>query len=450
VNSRSVLTVVAELLAATADAHSPRVLVRAIANTLAAHLPITRVELRAPAPLAIAELAHGDWQCLDTTVAARTARVLAPGLAVVTTAPLPEHYARADVREALGQVIAAATRHLAVIERLARGSRRAHAENRELRADLERLEHRGEIIARSTAMRSVLARVELVARHPTTVLLIGKSGTGKEVVARELHRLSPRAHRPLVQVNCGAIPDPLFESEMFGHERGAFTGAERMHAGAFERAHRGTLFLDEIAELSLAAQAKLLRVLQERRVHRVGGEAAIDVDVRLIAATNRPLAAMVEQGSFREDLFYRLEVFAIHLPALRERRGDLGPLVAALVGELASKLGLPAPPIPRGLLARLDAHDWPGNVRELANVLETALILGGGDSLELPEDFARRATKPAPGFDHAVRAAIEAALRSSRGKLYGAGGAAELLGLKPATLQSKMRKLGIARTAFTS
>jgi transcriptional regulator with GAF, ATPase, and Fis domain len=283
------------------------------------------------------------------------------------------------------------------------------------------------------------------------VLISGESGSGKEVLAREIHRRSPRAHRPILQLNCGAIPENLVESELFGHERGAFTGADRMHAGLFERAHRGTLFLDEVGELPLAAQVKLLRVLQERQVRRIGGTAQIDVDVRLIAATNRPLAKMVEDGTFREDLYYRLDVFAIRVPPLRERRGDLAPLVSTLVAQLADKLGLDPPPITRATLSKLDAHEWPGNVRELMNVLETALILGGGRSLELPEEFAKRATRDVaerPRFESAVREAIEQSLRATRGKIYGTDGAAARLGLKPGTLQSKMRKLGIRREDF--
>ncbi|MCX5743050.1 MAG: sigma 54-interacting transcriptional regulator [Proteobacteria bacterium] len=378
--------------------------------------------------------------------------MIATGLAVVATSALPDYFSGAAFREALGQVVAAATRHLDVIKRVAQVSRRAHVENRELRADLDRLEHPGEIVARSAAMRAALTRAELVARHPTTVLLSGESGTGKEVLAREIHRLSPRSHRAMIQLNCGAMPDALVESELFGHERGAFTGADRVHVGAFERAHRGTLFLDELGELPLVAQAKLLRVIQERRFRRVGGEVEIEVDVRLIAATNRLLSAMVEQGAFREDLYYRLEVFTIQLPALRERRGDLGPLVASLTRELAQKLQLPVPSISRSLLSRLDAHDWPGNVRELMNLLETAMILGRGDGLELPEEYARRAkgalASGVPRFESAVRVAIEEALRATRGKIYGADGAASRLGLKPGTLQSKMRKLGILRSAF--
>ena len=420
------LTTIGELLGATASAHSPRVLARAIAGVLG----VERVELAATAPAGM--------------------KLLAPGIAVPASAALPAFCDEPPFRAVLGEVVAAASRHLEIVQRVARLSRRAHVENRELRADLERRAYAGELVARSAAMRAVVARAELVARHPTTVLVTGESGCGKEVLAREIHRRSPRAHRPLIQLNCGAIPDGLVESELFGHERGAFTGADRVHHGAFERAHRGTLFLDEVAELPLAAQAKLLRVLQERRIRRVGGAGEIDVDVRVIAATNRDLASLVERGAFRTDLFYRLHVFAIEIPPLRARRGDLGPLVAALVAELAHKLQLPVPTITKSELARLEAHDWPGNVRELANTLETALILGGGERLELPDHISRRASWRADDvrFESAVRGAIEEALRARRGKIYGRDGAAAYLGLKPATLQSKMRKLGIERRRF--
>ncbi len=448
------LQLLSDLLTATAGAHSPRALVRAIAVSLASRLPIARVELRRPAPEAVAQLSEQGWRCIEPVSFSATARLIGAGLAVVPTGDLPAFCFSADFGEALGQVVAAATRHLEVIQRVAKLSQRAHAENRELRADLDRLEPHGEIIARSPGMRAALSRAELVARHPTTVLLMGESGSGKEVLAREIHRRSPRAHRPMIQLNCGALPEALIESELFGHERGAFTGADRVHVGAFERAHRGTLFLDEVGELPATAQVKLLRVLQERQIRRVGGEAQIDVDVRLIAATNRRLSSMVQEGSFREDLYYRLDVFAIHVPPLRDRKGDLGPLVAALARELAQKLDAPVPTISRAFLTRLEAHDWPGNVRELMNVLETAMILGGGDALELAGDFPRRrrrgeaATTDTPRFDSAVRIAIEEALRVTRGKIYGADGAASRLGLKPGTLQSKMRKLGIQRAAF--
>jgi transcriptional regulator with GAF, ATPase, and Fis domain len=447
------LTVVAVVLAAIRDAHTPRALARALACGLSSGLPLRRLELHAIQPAVAVDALDGDWRYVDAEHDP-DATNLARGVAVVLSGPLPSEYATTEFRDALAQIVDTATRHMDVVQRVARLSQRAHVESRDLRADLERFEAGTELIARSAAMRDTLARARLVAVHPTTVLITGESGSGKEVLAREIHHGSPRAHRPILQLNCGAIPENLIESELFGHERGAFTGADRKHAGVFERAHRGTLFLDEVGELPLAAQVKLLRVLQERQVRRVGGTTQIDVDVRLIAATNRQLAAMVATGTFREDLYYRLDVFAIRVPPLRERRGDLAPLVSALVAQLADKLGIEAPPITRAILSKLDAHDWPGNVRELMNVLETALILGGGHALELPSEIGRRPSRTAsdathPRFEGAVRAAIEESLRATRGKLYGTDGAAARLGLKPGTLQSKMRKLGIRREDFT-
>jgi len=319
-------------------------------------------------------------------------------------------------------------------------SRRAHGEARRLREEIDARPSL-QLVTKSAAMRCVVERVARVARYPTTVLLVGESGTGKEVIARELHRGSPRAQRPFVALDCGALPATLVESELFGHERGAFTGAESVHVGAFERAHRGTLLLDEVGELPPAAQATLLRVLQDRRVRRVGGETELAVDVRVIAATNRSLAEMVERGTFRSDLYYRLAVFAIAVPPLRERRDDLAALAAALLGELAGELAVAPLPLTRDRLAHLAAHDWPGNVRELRNVLETGLVLG-----ELPELPVRR--HGGHTLDDTVRGAIEDALRASGGKLYGKRGAAARLGLPPTTLQSKLRKLGVRRDDF--
>ena len=446
------LRAIGELLAAVGDAHTPRSLVRAIATSLSSHLSLRRVELRPPAPLAIVERDAHEWRSVDDGMPDPRAKEIVPGLALIATRPLPRELETRELKAALAQVIATATRHMSVVQRVATLSRRAHVESRELRADLHRLEGSSEIVARSPAMRDALARAALVAVHPTTALLLGESGSGKEVLAREIHRRSPRAHRPMLQLNCGAIPDSLVESELFGHERGAFTGADRTHIGLFERAHRGTLFLDEVGELPPSAQVKLLRVLQERQIRRVGSTAVIDVDVRLIAATNRNLAAMVSDGTFREDLYYRLDVFSIRVPPLRERRADLAPLVSALIMQLAQKLGIEPPHVTRAALARLEAHDWPGNVRELMNVLETALILGGGRSLELPDELARRTSRKSrdagPRFEHAMRNAIEESLRATRGKIYGTDGAAARLGLKPGTLQSKMKKLGIRREEF--
>jgi transcriptional regulator with GAF, ATPase, and Fis domain len=441
------LDLIGRLLAAISDEHTPRAMARAIATTLAAHVPVVHVAIGTP-PLAAVDATPAGWAPAEPT--ARSTQSIVPGLAWIVRGKVPAQFADPHLRSALAGVIAAALRHLEVVHRVAKLSRRAHVEARELRGDLDRLNESPALVARSAPMREVLGRVALVAKHPTTVLITGESGTGKELLAHEVHRLSPRSHRPLVALNCGAIPEPLIESELFGHERGSFTGAERMHAGAFERAHRGTLFLDEIGELPLAAQAKLLRVLQDRTVRRVGGREQIETDVRLIAATNRSLPAMVREGTFREDLFYRINVFSIALPPLRERRDDIAPLVASLVKQLSARLGLSAPTITRTAIAQLEEHEWPGNVRELANVLESALIVSDGKKLELPIQLTARTREHRDAsFDAAVARTIEATLRATRGKIYGSDGAAAQLGLKPATLQSKMRKLGIVRAAFT-
>jgi transcriptional regulator with GAF, ATPase, and Fis domain len=444
------LRLLTDLLAATADAHTPRAMARALAAGLSRHITLTRLQLEAPDETITVERAGADWQCVDTPSRRTPSVAITPHLSITQPrgARAPALLRDPAVRAALAEVVAALLRHLAVVHRVADVSRRAHATSRDLRADLERATRPPAIVARSPAMRAVVERAALVARHPTTVLVTGESGTGKDVLARELHRLSPRGHRPMLSINCGAIPDTLVEAELFGHERGAFTGADRAHPGVFERAHGSTLFLDEVAELPLAAQAKLLRVLQERQLRRLGGTTVIDVDVRLIAATNRDLEALVGDGRFREDLYYRLNVFGLQLPPLRERTADLPVLVTSLVAELAARLQLPAPPVSRAALARLQAHRWPGNVRELASTLESALILGAGRTLELPAHLgAPRAAGGRP-FDAAVRQAIEAALRAASGRIYGPSGAAAALGLAPATLQSKMLKLGITRTTF--
>ena len=364
----------------------------------------------------------------------------------------------------LGRVLEPVLRVREVVRRVAALSRRAHVDNRELRGRLARLEAHLEgtraPAARSRVMQQVLERADRVAGFDTTVLLVGESGTGKEVLARWLHERSSRASRPFLQVNCGALPGTLVESALFGHERGAFTGASRTHRGLFERAHRGTLLLDEVAELPLSAQVKLLRVLQEGTFERVGGERALAVDVRVVAATHRRLESLVRSGAFREDLYYRLAVFPIELPPLRARLDDLPSLVSELLETLCRRMGRPAPGVTPGVLTRLRGHPWPGNVRELRNVLEEALVLTSGPTLMLPASFgAARRRVDAGGrararedieetFEQIVRGAIERALAACGGKIYGPGGAAERLELHPGTLQSKMRKLGIERQAF--
>jgi transcriptional regulator with GAF, ATPase, and Fis domain len=364
----------------------------------------------------------------------------------------------AEVAALLTAGVAAARVARARLGRLATVSRRAIDENRELRAELEVSGSASQGPAPlSASMRSVLERARQVARFPAAVLITGESGSGKERIARTIHELSPRRRRPFVAINCGALPPQLLESTLFGHERGAFTGADARHRGIFERAHRGTLLLDEVGELSPMAQTRLLRVLAESEVERVGGEEAVAVDARVIAATHRSLPDRVASGHFREDLFYRLAVFPIHVPPLRERLEDLGPLVVQLCLEICDRLGVGTViPVPSDI-EHLAGYHWPGNVRELANVLESAIILGDGLRLALPVELGQTPASFEPGADPAVppplertvRRAIETALRHTGGKIYGADGAAAILGLKPPTLQSKMRRLGIERRRFT-
>jgi transcriptional regulator with GAF, ATPase, and Fis domain len=372
-----------------------------------------------------------------------------PGYAAIGAAEGPgASLLRGEALEAVAKILLVATRQGQILERVARLSSKAHRENEALRRELARRQAPDAIVARSEVMRRVLERVDLVAGHDTTVLLRGESGTGKELLARRLHALSARASRPLIVVNCGALPENLVESELFGHEKGAFTGADRRHVGRFERAHGGTIFLDEVAELPLAAQVKLLRVLEAGDLEPVGGEETRKVDVRVIAATHRPLEEMVEAGTFRADLFYRLDVFPVAIPPLRERQEDVLALVPVLLAAIAARLGCRVPKLQAGTLDRLAEQPWPGNVRELTNALERALILSPGETLELP----RSAPAPAHGargrvetLAEGTRRLIGRALAASRGQIYGKAGAAALLGLKPSTLQGKMRRLGMKR-----
>jgi transcriptional regulator with GAF, ATPase, and Fis domain len=302
-------------------------------------------------------------------------------------------------------------------------------------------------------MREVLEQIELVAPHPTTVLIRGESGTGKELLARQVHRQSDRAAAPFVAVNCAALPENLIESELFGHEKGAFTGAADRHIGRFERAHGGTLFLDEIGELPMSVQGKLLRALQERVIERVGGREPISVDVRIVAATHRSLEDMLADGTFRTDLFYRLNVFPVHVAALRERPEDIAELARATLRRMCKHLGRDVPELSQRQLRALSSQAWPGNVRELENHLERALILSTGKTFALPESAtarpARRGAAPqvatSSKLTDVMKQAIVAALEQSGGKIYGADGAAASLGMKPSTLQSKMAKLGVTK-----
>ena len=307
----------------------------------------------------------------------------------------------------------------------------------------------GEIVGQSPAMQRVFKAIELVASTDSTVLLLGETGTGKELVARAIHKLSRRQHAVMVKVNCGALPSSLAESELFGHERGAFTGAVQQKKGRFELANGGTIFLDEVGELSADVQVKLLRVLQEQEIERLGSARPTKVNVRVVAATNRDLPVEAQRGTFRSDLFYRLNVFPIHLPPLRERRQDVPLLAGHFVTEFARRIGKPVERIGPQVLGRLTSYDWPGNIRELANVLERAIILCDGPVIL--EEHLGALSRELPGTDkdsfvtleEMERRHILRALAQTGGVLAGPQGAARLLGMSRSTVWSRMRKLGI-------
>jgi transcriptional regulator with GAF, ATPase, and Fis domain len=305
-----------------------------------------------------------------------------------------------------------------------------------------------QIIGVSAALEAVLAQVELVAPTNSTVLIQGETGTGKELIARAIHNLSPRCGRPCVTLNCAAIPFDLLESELFGHEKGAFTGAINQRVGRFELANKGTLFLDEIGDIPLALQPKLLRVLQEQKFERLGSGQTQHVDVRLVAATHRNLKQMVKNNQFRSDLYYRLDVFPIVLPPLRERPEDIEPLVRHFVEIFADRMGKTIDRIPGETLAAFESYPWPGNIRELQNLIERAVILSSDGVFLNPLPNAREQTSAVPGHttlrdsEHSL---ILQTLESVGWVIGGANGAAARLGLKRTTLIAKMNKLGISR-----
>ncbi|MGD0730820.1 MAG: sigma-54 dependent transcriptional regulator [Terracidiphilus sp.] len=312
------------------------------------------------------------------------------------------------------------------------------------------------IVGKSTALQSALQQVNLVAPTDTTALILGETGTGKELIARAIYERSNRSKRPFIRVNCAAIPASLIASELFGHEKGAFTGALQRRLGRFEAASGGTIFLDEIGELPLETQVALLRVLQEREIERVGSSHSIPIDVRIIAATNRDLRAAVAEGTFRRDMFYRLNVFPIQMPALRERTEDIPLLVEHLVQRYASKAGKRFRSIEMKSIAALQGYDWPGNIRELQNVIERAVILCEGETFSVEENWVTREQGriPTPVAPLAAaiagreREVIEAALAESKGRISGPSGAAAKLGVPRQTLDSKIANLQISKLRF--
>ena len=350
---------------------------------------------------------------------------------------------------------------------------RLAAENIYLQEEIKSVHNFEEIIGQSPALLDALEKVNRVAKTDATVLITGETGTGKELIARAIHSASPRRDKPLIKLNCAALPAGLVESELFGHEKGAFSGAIGRRVGRFELANGGTIFLDEVGEVPLDVQVKLLRVLQEREFERVGGSNPIKVDVRVIAATNRDLVKSIREGKFREDLYYRLNVFPIPLPLLRDRVGDVPLLVNFLVGRFAARVGLRIDSVGKATMERLSHYSWPGNVRELENVLERAVILSNGPTLEIDPEVlasataarAANAAPPTPSASESEESAaagarpplesleantrnhILTALDRSGWVIDGARGAAKILGLPPNTLRSRMKKLGIARAA---
>jgi formate hydrogenlyase transcriptional activator len=321
-------------------------------------------------------------------------------------------------------------------------------ENAYLREEIRSEAGFSEIVGDSRALRALLNEIRQVAVTDSTVLLLGETGTGKELIARAIHQLSPRRERPLIKVNCGAIAANLVESELFGHERGAFTGALQRRVGRFELANNGTLFLDEIGELPAESQTRLLRVLQEQEFERVGGSQPIRVDVRLIAATNRDLEREVAAGRFRSDLFYRLNVFPARVPPLRERREDIPHLVNHFIAHQQRRLGKPLEGVSKEGMDRLRRYSWPGNIRELQNVVERACVLAGGPVVSISDELAEGPAAQSAGdriltLAEAEKHHIRRALEASGGTIGGAGGAAVMLGVNPNTLRSRMEKLGL-------
>ena len=375
-----------------------------------------------------------------------------------------------EMVQLLREPLAAALENDRRIHEMAALREAAEADRGALLRRLGRSELSDEIVGQGSGLLQVMQRVDLVARSDVPVLILGETGTGKELIARAIHTRGPRHAGPFLRVNCGAIPRELIDSQLFGHEKGSFTGADDSRPGWFERADGGTLFLDEIGELPLEAQVRFLRVLQDGYVERVGGRQALSVDVRIVAATHRDLAAMVRESAFREDLWYRLAVFPILLPPLRERRDDIAAIAKHFAQRAALRFGLPTA-LPSDEDVRiLSSYDWPGNVRELGAVIDRAAILGEGHSLEVAKalGLAQWSTPsaidsltpvsqrpPAAGtasafatLEEAMRQHIEAALRLSGGRIEGRRGAAALLKINPHTLRARMRKLGIPWQRF--
>ena len=353
-----------------------------------------------------------------------------------------------------GPLILTVIRDLSEKKKLEEALRRSEEEKRYLEEELITTHQFEEIIGKSSGLKRVLKQVETVAPTDATVLILGETGTGKELIARAIHNLSPRHDRSFVKLNCSAIPAGLLESELFGHEKGAFTGAISQKVGRLELAHRGTLFLDEIGDLPLELQPKILRALQEKEFERLGSTRTIPVNVRLVAATNRNLAKMVEQREFRSDLYYRLKVFPVEIPPLRERAEDIPLLAKYFVTQHARRMNRQIETIPPEVMRALTRWHWPGNVRELENFMERAVILSPGPALHAPltelKLIEESGQEPTDDLHDAERDHILRVLREAKGMISGPGGAAKRLGLKRTTLNSKLKKLGLKRSDYIS
>jgi formate hydrogenlyase transcriptional activator len=391
----------------------------------------------------IHNIRSGFWIALTTTRGMHGA--------IAFSSCTPDAYTPEDreFMQHIGRQVAIATENALAFEEINELRRHMEDENVYLQEEI-RSEYRfDEIVGSGPALRGVLQQIETAAPTDSSILIQGETGTGKELVARAIHRLSSRANATFVKLNCAAIPAGLIESELLGHEKGAFTGAVGLRIGRFELAHRGTLFLDEIGELPLEMQPKLLRVLQDGQFERLGGNRTIQSDFRLVAATNRDLRAMVAQQQFRADLFYRVNVFPITLPALSERREDIPTLVRYFVQEFSTRMRKNIESIPAEVMETLVNYSWPGNIRELRNIIERSVILTSGKRLTIPKDDLHEsrpaAANPVLTMDDAERRHILDALDASNWVVGGPSGAAAMLGMKRSTLQSRMQKLGIMR-----
>lgn len=382
-----------------------------------------------------------------------TARRRLGTLVFTSKQPCAYETAAMDFLQQVANQVAVAVENALAFEEIEALKDKLAKENAYLEEEARSQHNFGELVGDSAPLRRSLKQVETVAPTSSTVLVLGETGTGKELIARAVHEHSPRKGRTFVKLNCAAIPTGLLESELFGHEKGAFTGAVSQKIGRFELAHQGTLFLDEVGDIPLELQPKLLRVLQEQEFERLGGTRTIKVDVRLVAATHRDLTKMVADGRFREDLFFRLNVFPVALPPLRERSDDIPRLVRHFTQQFARRMGRRIETISTAVMDALVRYPWPGNVRELQNVIERAVILSQGPSLEVPFGDLARAKRSEPlapspssvSLAEAERKHILSALRETGWVLGGPRGAAARLGMKRSTLYKKIRKLGISR-----